>query len=441
MLWLIYNVLFAVVFTAMLPHFLLRMRRRGGYARDFGQRLGRYAPDVSARLGEGGRVWIHAVSVGEVYVALRLMREWRSRLPDERFVLSVTTSTAHAIAERQLDGRDVLIYFPADFPLIMRRVLKLIRPSALILVEVEFWPNLIRRAKAMGTPVFLVNGRMSDRSFRGYRRVGLFTRRILGMFDLLGAQSEEDGARLIALGAPAGRVVVTGSAKYDVATADAPDLQRATALLRQAGVREGDRILLGGSTWPGEEALLIDVFKGLKTRYRDLVLVLAPRHVERTNDVMVAIKASTRTVVRRSTLKPGGAPMEARPDIFLLDTTGELRDFYGCADVIFVGKSLTQHGGQNIIEPALFGKPIVVGPNMENFRAIVSDFADAGALMQIRDLQGLRRAVDDMLDDESKRRAMGEAARNVLQQKSGAVARTMDGILSVLSGGPQRTGG
>lgn len=432
MFWLVYNVMFAVGFLALLPHFLLRMRRRGGYARDFSQRFASYAPDLRERLQREPHAWVHAVSVGELFVALRLMKEWRARSPGVRFVLTVNTSTARKVAERELPKEDVLLYFPADFPWIMHRALQAIRPFAIILVEVELWPNLIRLASRRGIPVVLANGRLSDRSFRRYGLVHWLSRRVLAMVDLFCMQSQQDADRITALGAPPDRVRTLGTAKYDVAAADTSGEAQARALLKAAGVQAGDRIFLGGSTWPGEENHLLDVFKGLKTRHRNLVLVLAPRHAERTPQVVQEIKAHQRTFVRRSEMKPGQSARASRPDVFLLDTTGELKNFYSCADVIFVGKSLDQHGGQNIIEPALYAKPIVVGPNMENFAAVLEDFRDAGAIAQIKDLQDLRRTVDDLMASAERRKAMGDAAARVVAEKSGAIGRTLDLLEPIL---------
>lgn len=425
MIWFFYNVLFFVGFLALLPKFLLRMRRRGGYARNFSQRFGRYRPELIAKLDTGRRIWVHAVSVGEVFVALKLMKDWREIRPELLFVLTTNTSTAHAIAEKQLDARDVLLYFPLDLPSIVRRVLDTLDPLALVLVELELWPNLVRLAHARMIPVILVNGRVSDHSFGGYRKLRFFTRRLLPLLDVLCVQTKLDGERLVALGANPDRVRVLGTAKYDVATFDASGESSARDVLRRAKVNDGDLILLGGSTWQGEEHALLDAFKGLKTRYRNLVLVLAPRHVERTEAVLREIKESHMSVVRRSELKDPEKTARVRPQVFLLDTTGELKNFYACADVIFVGKSLTQHGGQNPIEPALYGKPIVVGRNMENFRAVVDDMRAAEALVEVGDLQSLRRSLDDLFASPQRRKALGEAAANVVRAKAGATARTL----------------
>ena len=422
MLWFLYQFLFTIGFLLMLPKFLLRMRRRGGYGAHFAERLGSYAPDVAARLAETPRIWVHAVSVGEIYVALGLIAEWRRRRPADRFVLSVTTSTGRALAEKNLPKEDVLVYFPVDFPPVVRRAMRAIRPRALILIECELWPNLLRRAARAGVPIALINGRISERSFRGYRKLRVFTRRLLPLAGRLCVQTAADRDRLLELGAPADRLVVTGSAKYEVAQRDADAEAKARAALRALGWPEDAPVLLGGSTWPGEEEALLDLLRELRGAFPALRLVIAPRHAERTESILPLLCARGLSVARRSRPEPGAAT----PDVFLLDTTGELKNFYAAADVIFVGKSLAEHGGQNPIEPALCGRAIVVGPNMENFPAVMADFLQAEALVQVRDADGLERAARALLADPARRVNLGNRAVDLVREKSGALGRTAD---------------
>lgn len=431
MIWILYNIAFALIFPLLLPHFLLRMKRRGGYARDFLQRLGRYSDDTMLQLGGEPRIWIHAVSVGELYVALRLMEEWREREPGVLFALTTTTSTAYAIAQRELSAPDVVLYFPVDFPPVMRRAFDAINPRAVVLVEVELWPNLIRMARARHLPVLLVNGRLSDRSFKGYRRLRMLTSRLLPEFELIGVQSDEDRRRFLLLGADPQRTGCFGSAKYDVAMATPlGEGDKTLDVIRFAGITPEHRILLGGSTWEGEEDAMVDLYRGLKTRYRNLVLLLAPRHVERVPAILEQLRPRVSKIMRRSSIKERPSILPASPpDVLLIDTTGELKHFYEHADIIFIGKSLAQHGGQNIIEPALYGKPVVVGPNMENFAAIMQDFLREEAVVQVRDLQGLRRAVDDLLCDPAKCAAIGAAARRVVERNAGSLGAYLDRVI------------
>jgi 3-deoxy-D-manno-octulosonic-acid transferase len=432
MIWVIYNLLFPIGFALFLPYFLLRMRRRGGYARNFGQRLGIYSPEVRAKLAEGGRIWLHAVSVGEVFVALQFMEGLRAKHSNVRFILSTTTSTGYALAEKKLNAADVLLYFPVDFIPVMRRVLNLAKPKAILLVECEFWPNLIRMARSRNIPVVLINGRISARSFKGYHRLRLFMNPILDYMTLLCAQSSADAQRLLDLGAGPEKVKIMGSAKYDILPPDPSGETKARELLTAAGIQADDLVLLGGSTWPGEEAILLDMFRDLRQRFPNLVLVLVPRHVERSASIMEEIAQRKLQVLRRSQIA-SGQKNDKRPEVLLVDTTGELKNLYTCATVIFVGKSLTQHGGQNLIEPAICGKAVVVGPHMENFPGIIDDFRDASAVVQIQDAQGLNEAVSKLLGDRAARETLGRKAIELIRTKAGAVKATIELLDPMLS--------
>lgn len=423
MIWILYNILFPVGFLLLLPKFLLRMCRRGGYAVDFMQRLSCYRPAVRERLKEGGWIWIQAVSVGEIFVAFRFMEVLRARHPKARFVLTTNTSTGHAIGRKRMDARDVLLYFPLDIPFIMRRVLNLLRPSCIVLVENEMWPNMVRGAQRRAIPVVLLNGRISAHSFKGYQKVRLFTRDLLPRITLFCAQSEADAERLRVLGAPKERVRVMGSAKYDVIQSDPEGERQAGLILRAAGLTPDVPLLLGASTWPGEEEALLNVFQELRGKDGPLNLCLAPRHMERREEVLRVIREAGLTCTRRSDLPE--KPPESPNDVLLLDSTGELKNFYAHADVIFVGKSLTQHGGQNPIEPAFYGKAVITGPNMENFPGIIEDFCDAQALIQVRDQAELREVLKKLLSDAELRRTTGARAGQLVRDKAGAVEATV----------------
>jgi 3-deoxy-D-manno-octulosonic-acid transferase len=423
MIWMIYNLLFPVLFLVMLPYFLLRMCRRGGYAKGFMQRLAVYDAGLKARLGETARVWVHAVSVGETYVALRFMEEWRLVQPDIAFVMTVNTSTAHTLAAKALNKADVLVYFPVDFTWVIRRVLNVLKPRMLVLTECEFWPNLIRMSQARGIPVMLINGRMSDRSFKGYHRYRWLFTPLLRMVNHLCVQGPQDQERYLALGAAPDRVQTTGSAKYDVALKEPGKLETAAAILASARMAAGDMILLGGSTWPGEEAVLLDYYVQAKSRYPDLKLVLVPRHAERRDEVVSLIEKRGLKFAQRS--KGGADAAGEAPGVLLVDTTGELKHLYTVATVIFIGKSLTQHGGQNIIEPAVCGRPVVVGPNMENFADIVREFKAAEALIQMGTEAELRNTLDQLLADTIMRATYGARAAALVSKNRGSIKATV----------------
>jgi len=438
MIWLLYNCLFPIVFLLLLPRFLLRMWKRGGYRKGFLQRFGCYEFSLQERLRTRPRVWIHAVSVGEVQVALRFMRALRELRPGLAFVLTTTTSTGHTIAAQHLSADDVLLYFPVDLPWIMARVLDRLRPLALVLVEGELWPNLLRLARRRRVPIMLLNGRLSAHSCRNYRKVRFLVKKALACFDIFCTQGLEDAQRLKELGADPEKIRVMGSAKYDVTGFDADT-----------------RWLVGGSTWPGEEAVLLDLYKKLRVQDSKARLVLVPRHAERRQTVMAAIRKAGLSGTAWSELKAAQTATTsysradlsddlssvalakeealAKSDVLLVDTTGELNHFYALATVIFVGKSLTSHGGQNVIEAAGFAKPIVIGPHTENFTTVVADFRTANALIQVPDASALERAVAELWADNQAAQAYGRRAEQVVRAKAGAIRASAECLLRLLS--------
>lgn len=430
MFWFVYNVLFAIGYGLMTPHFLLRMWRRGGYRKGFLQRFGRYEPELLRRLQERRRIWIHAVSVGEISVAVRFMEELRKAKPNLAFVLTTTTSTGHKVAEAKLNPNDVLLYFPTDFPAIVNRVLDTLNPLMILLTESELWPNLIRKAHDRGIPVVLINGRISESSFKGYRRIRVFFTKILRCLDLMLVQSAMDRQRLVELGADPSAVREMGSVKYDITHIDTAGQDGIRQVMKVCGMIADSMILVGGSTWKGEERVLLDLLKQLKGDFPRLKLVLVPRHAERRAEVEEEIKASGLTHVRRSAIGQAGGG--GTPDVLLVDTTGELKNFYALADVIFVGKSLTSKGGQNIIEPAVLGKPVIVGPHMANFDGIMTDFLAQDAIVQVSNEAGLAQAVRSLLSDRGRRETLGHRAAAVVEAKKGAARESVKAILRLL---------
>jgi len=430
-IWILYNVLFLIGYMLLLPRFMVRMARRGGYRKDFMQRFGVFSEADIARLRAKPRIWIHAVSVGEMLIALKFMEEYRAGNPGMAFFLTTTTSTGHGIAAKRMNSDDVLAYFPVDLPVFMSRELDLVQPRAVILIESELWPNLIRLAKWRGIPAILVNGRISARSVKGYRIVRVFFEKAINMMSLLCVQTPEDAQRLIELGASESSIKVMGTAKYDVADINNAAASGTERLLKKAGVGPGSLLLVGGSTWPGEETILLGIFKRLRESIPGLRLVLVPRHAERAAKVTAEIRNNGLSEVRWSALAGDGS--NPAGDVILVDTTGELMGLYSCATVVFVGKSLTEHGGQNVIEPALFGKPIIVGPNMENFEGVMRDFKDSVAIVQVRDAVELEHTIESFLLDGDRRRAIGQRARSVVKGQRGVVSATAGLVRDLLS--------
>ncbi|MFA7172992.1 MAG: 3-deoxy-D-manno-octulosonic acid transferase [Kiritimatiellia bacterium] len=434
MRWLFYNTVFTLLYLLLLPHFVLRMLRRGGYKERFWDRFGRLPSDVVQRLkASPGRIWIHAVSVGEVFVAGQVMREMRRQAPAIQFLFSTTTSTGWTQAQKQIGAQDVLIYCPLDLSCCVQRVVKLVQPAALILTESEIWPNLIHCCAAAKVSIFLINARVSDRSAPRYVKLRWWFAPIFRMFTLIMAQSELDKRRLVAAGADAGRIQICGSFKFDVAHRDLKKEEELRAWLDSHGVTANKLILLGGSTWPGEDQILIDAYRALAPDYPQLRLVIVPRHFEKADAVEDNIARSGLICVRKS--RDASSPegdTSLMASVLLADTTGELMGFYGLSQIVFVGKSLCAHGAQNMIEPCMCGAAVLVGPHIENFRAVMSDLLEAHGVIQIAAEEMLLEQVELLLGDEQARRALGIRAAAVVTARKGVVERCAKQMLEIV---------
>ena len=429
MKWLLYNFLFGIVYMAMLPSFLIRMKRRGGYRARMGDRFGRYPSPFTF---PPSPIWIHAVSVGEVAVAGQLMRAMRAKDPSVRFVFSTTSSTGWKQAEGQVGPGDTLIYNPLDFGGCVRRALDAVKPRAIILTESEIWPNFIRAAKKRGIPLFLINARVSDRSAPRYRKLRWFFGEVLRCFTKIFAQSDLDARRLVDAGADPAKVSVTGSFKFDVAKRNPPKEEELRAWIG------GGELLLGGSTWPGEDEALLRIYAELAKTRPDVKLVIAPRHFEKADAVEANIRKAGFGCIRRSrgetcptlnTSTPQHHNASTPYPVFLCDTTGEMMGLFGIATVAFVGKSLCEHGSQNMIEPCLCGVTTLVGPYTENFRPVMSDLLAADAILQVPDEESLRREILRLFGDPAARAALGVRANAAVERRRGVVDRCAEDLL------------
>jgi 3-deoxy-D-manno-octulosonic-acid transferase len=433
-----YNLLWPFGLLVFLPGYLRKMLRRGGYREKFGQRLGIYDVGLCARLANCRATWLHAVSVGEVGIALKLARELRALQPDLRCVLTTTTTTGFALANQIAPPWIEVMYNPVDFWPVMRRAFAVIRPARIILIEAEVWPNLVAEAHARRIPVILANARLSPRSERRFRRFRFFVAPTFRLLDLVCVVELEDVDRWAALGAARARIQQTGSVKYDAANV-AVDPTAPLAVLRALkidnpeiiGAREEVRsrrpIILGGSTHPGEEEVLAQIFRQLRAEFVDLFLVLAPRHAERASEVQRALTQLGLRVALRSQSDAASDNF----DCLLLDTTGELRNWYAIATVVFIGKSLLAHGGQNPAEVILAGKPVIFGPHMENFAVFAQSLVERSAAVQVYSANELHQAIVDLLRDADARGRLVMNARDVLAIHTGATARTARLILDL----------
>lgn len=434
MRWFLYNILFFIAGLFLLPHFYLKMKRRGGYKANFKNRFGRYTPEQLKNIGEGGAILIHAVSVGEVGVAFQFMASMREVNPNQRFVISTTSSTGWKEAEKRLTENDTLIYNALDLPIFVNRELDRIKPSAFITVETEIWPNLIRACARRSIPMFIVNGRISDKTAPTYRKLRFWFGPVLRLFKLILVQSDLDASRFISAGANPETIQVTGSFKFDVAKRNEVKEAMWKELLEKSAFNAPQMILLGASTWDGEEALLLDTYKALSQKYPNLRLILVPRHFERREVVEKEISARGLNSVRKSDLDSGAykvKPLTDR-DVILADTTGEIMGLFPFAAVTVVGRTFRSQGGQNMIEPCLVGVPTIVGPETQNFRPVMADLLASKAIIQLSKDEELIPELDRLLGDETARKELGTTASNAVLARRGVVNHCVNAVKSVI---------
>jgi 3-deoxy-D-manno-octulosonic-acid transferase len=433
-MYLAYSFLTLLFFVLVSPYLLYQAIRYKKYIGSLAQRLG-YLP-VSFNLDGDESIWIHAVSVGEVLTARALIPDLKRRYPHLRLFLSTTTIPGNQLARRNVSDLDAVFYFPLDWGFIVNRTLDLVKPRLFIMMETEIWPNLLRACRRRGVRAVVVNGRISSRSYPRYRWIRPFFKQVLGDVDRFCVQSEESARRLTDLGADQARITVTGSLKFDslqIPAASAHGRPR-DRVLRFFRMNSGRAVVIAGSTMRGEDEPVLRAFGRLASIAGRPLLVLAPRHPERVGDVERLASQAGFSVVRRSELPIDAEP---RPDVVILDTIGELAQLYQIATVVFVGGSLIDSGGHNILEPAIFGKPIVFGPHMQNFAEIADAFLINGAAVQVHSDRELEEVLINLLTDPVRRARLGAAARALVEANRGAKDKSLDVIASLL---PPRDG-
>lgn len=429
-MYAVYSVLIVLFFVVMSPYLVYQAVRYRKYVTSLPQRLG--ILPVSFNLDADQSIWIHAVSVGEVLTARALLPELRQRYPRLRLFLSTTTITGYQVARNNLQYVDEVFYFPFDFGFIVRRTLRLVQPRLFIMMETELWPNLLRACRAAGVKTLLVNGRISARSYPRYRLVRPFFRRVLANVDRFCMQSDESARRISDIGAEPSRVTVTGSLKFD--SLQFPGLAAAAdrgqnRVLRYFRVSPDRPVIIAGSTLKGEEEPVLEAFQRIRATRPDALLVIAPRKPERFDEVERLARTLGWNVVRRTELRVDADP---RFDVVVLDTIGELAQLFQIATVVFVGGSLVDAGGHNILEPAVFGKPIVFGPHMQNFAEIAAAFTTSAAGIQVANGHELETTLLELLDDPVKRASLGAAARALVEANRGARDKSLAAIAQLL---------
>jgi len=428
----LYNILFIIFFVLSSPYYFWRMRRRGNWRPGFPERFARYSPALKQALTNRHVLWLHAVSVGEVNLCTQLIRALEPRVPNVKIVVSTTTTTGMAELRRRLPSHISKIYYPIDRRRFVNRALAVINPEAIVLVEAEIWPNFLWRAQRLNLPVFLANARLSDKSFRGYRRFGFLFKPLFASFAGVGAQNETDAARLREVGCRPEAIHIVGNLKFDAAKLDERRSLDVPAMLRQLGAPADAQILVAGSTHDGEEMLLVEITRRLRARFPKLFLVLVPRHFERCGELGRKLRERDVKFIYRGDIFANMQLREGEAECLLVNTTGELRHFYEHATLTFVGKSLTAIGGQNPIEPGALGKAMVFGPNMQNFADAARSFLAQDAAMQVHNPDELEKAFAVLLADENRRAELGRNALKVVRENLGALDRTVEMIVEKL---------
>jgi 3-deoxy-D-manno-octulosonic-acid transferase len=425
-LFSLYSFLLCIGFALLLPYFLAQALRHGKYLVSLVERSGKLPRELHQ--DAVGAIWIHAVSVGESNAVAPLVTQLRARVGSRKIFISTTTLTGQQNARERIPEASGFFYYPFDWRWNVRRSLSHILPALVCLAETELWPNFIHEAHRQGVKLVVVNGRISEKSFRWYGRVRGFLRRFLPEIDLFLMQTEDDAERIRTLGAPSEKILVSGNLKYD--TRPGTPSETVPALIRERfSGRTGSALWVAGSTAEGEEELVLKAFSEVKPRIPAVRLIIAPRRPERFDAIANLLAKSKFTMVRRSELEA----VDGRDrDILLLDSVGELPSLYALAKVAFVGGSLVKKGGHNILEPAAAGVAVLFGPHMSNFAKMAEDFIEHKAALQVKDAHELALAAISLFEDSAKGGAMGERGRALVAGSSGATAQTVEKILKLL---------
>lgn len=421
---LLYDLSFIIFSVLYLPYFLIKRKWR-----DFSpQRIGHYPKATLLKLKNRKPIWIHAVSVGEVMATVPLYEEIKRSYPSERIVVSTVTSTGFSVATNRFGSDAVIIYLPLDLSFIVNKVVKIINPRAILIAETEVWPNLINSLKRYGAKIVLFNGRISKGSFKRYRLITPILRRILDKIDLFLMRSQADAEKIIALGAPKDRIRITGNLKYDAAFLKREGHKLNPIELRERfGLSEKERLLIAGSTHNKEEEIIFRCYKKLINDHPLLRLLVAPRHIERSKDIVNLAKIQGLNSFLISQLKDIGSRL-GQDEILILDVMGMLSEVYSIGEIIFIGGSLVKKGGQNPLEAAYYSKAIIFGPHTFNFQDITDQFLSNDGAILVKDEKELLDSVKRLLNSANERKAMGERAKATAQSNIGIAKKDLEFI-------------
>ncbi len=423
-MYFVYNIFLILYWFMLLPLLIYRLLFEEGFYYRVKQSAGVMPTPTLEKIAYHRAIWVHAASVGEVVAASPIVRELKKRYPDQMVVVSVVTATGHKMAQSIIPEADGHIFFPVDIPVITNRIVKIVDPEIIILIETELWPNFLRIAWKKKIPVMMMNGRISDRSMRRYSFVKHYTKKMLNQIRMLCMQSSFDVEHIIAMGADPKRVIITGNTKFDQTYATVSP-EECAALKREFHFEGRGPVIVCGSTHSGEEEILMRTFARLKAEYPDLCVILTPREITRAPGVKAHVGANGFSVIRRSEM--GTNADDGRfHQVVILDTIGELGRLYSIADVVFVGGSLVKIGGHNILEPAAHGKPIIVGSYMFNFKEIFELLGRRGVCLMVKNEEELDQTLRGLLADPKKMKEMGEEALRVVHENRGATQRNIE---------------
>ena len=419
--YFIYNILLGIFTLIYLPVIIYKIFK-GRYQKEIKERFGILPETVQKRHQNQPTVWFHAVSVGETVAASSIVEEFRARHPEYKIIFSTVTDTGQEMAHKIIEDADSIIYFPLDFSWVVKRALKAVQPDMLLIMETELWPNMVKAASDMGIKVMYANGRISDKSVGRYKYLGPLLQDMLGNIDILSMQSKQDVEHIIQLGAASEKVFNNGNTKFDQTYAE-PDSVRENEFYEEFKIEKNQPVFVAGSTHDDEEERLISVYQKIKSNYEDFVFILAPRHIERVDQIKKTYDDKGIATVRRTNIerrKPGSE------DVIILDTIGELAQIYSIADLVFVGGSMMGKGGHNILEPAAHGKPVLFGPDMFNFKDSTRLLLENEVGIQVETYKELTDNIIYYLENDQKRQIMGQKARKIITQNRGASQRNVD---------------
>jgi 3-deoxy-D-manno-octulosonic-acid transferase len=427
MIFLTYNILLTFLLILASPYFLLRSLIQKRFRKALPQRMG-FSRSASFKRP----IWVHAASVGEVFCSIPLLKRIKKEFTDLKIVLTTMTFTGNETAKTYLPEADQVLFLPIDHPFIIPRVIEKTQPNLLLIAETELWPNLLQSCGKKGIPIVLFNGRISQKSFQRYQLFKFFFKKCLKHISLFLMQTEEDRTRIIEMGGESQKTRVVGNLKFDQ-TFPSFTQEVVAEMAKHLGLQGNENILIAGSTHTGEEEILVNLYKELKKSNPHLLLILAPRHLERLEEVERILRKESFSWLRKTSLSLGtGRSDQERPDVILLDTLGELMGLYSLGTLVFVGGSLVPVGGHNPLEPLFFRKCVLFGPHMFNFLEISNRLIENGGAIQVSGKEDLFSQMKRLLFDEDARKEVGEKGYQFLQKHQGATERMFEEIRPLL---------